>query len=78
MHHHCLTQIQQNLGDANRKSGKVASQFGKLFCDNLLPAEFFFFFGGGRGVTEQEQASCFTAVWLINCNIRHEIYASNI
>ena len=49
MHHHCLTQIQQNLGDANRKSGKVASQFGKLFCDNLLPAEFFFFFWGGGG-----------------------------
>ena len=42
-----LTQILQNLGDANRKSNYATP----LFCDNLLLAEFFFFFfwGGGGG-----------------------------
>ena len=48
--HHCptqilLTQILQNLGDANRKSNYATP----LFCDNLLLADFFFFLGGGGG-----------------------------
>ena len=81
--HHCptqilLTQILQNLGDANRKSNYATP----LFCDNLLLAEFFFFFFLGGGGEKQEQASylasCFRVVGLINCNIRDEIYLSNI
>ena len=52
--HHCptqilLTQILQNLGDANRKSNYATP----LFCDNLLFAGFFFFFGGGEAGTSQ-------------------------
>ena len=73
-----LTQILQNLGDANRKSNYATL----LFCDNLLLAEFFFFFFFFVGGEKQEQASylasCFRVVGLINCNIRDEIYLSNI
>ena len=79
--HHCptqilLTQILQNLGDANRKSNYATP----LFYDNLLLAEFFFSGGGGGGKQELASylASCFRVVGLINCNIREEIYLSNI
>ena len=70
-----LTQILQNLGDANRKSNYATP----LFYDNLLLAEFFFFGGGGeKQVLASYLASCFRVVGLINCNIREEIYLSNI
>ena len=78
MNHNCQTQILQNLGDAKRKSSYATPQFGPLFCDNSLIADIFFFEGGGGKGEKQEQASCFRAVWLINCNIRDEIYVLNI